>query len=392
MGWDSGSRAKLNRLRRSGVIAVRYVAEGCNVELEVLENCIGKGSYAYEPYAATDTKVAKNAAEVFADFPLGAGHLGAHVKGGKVLRTDYMMVGTDALPPSANVKPSDLEGRDCDRATHVVRTVYLGGFAMAAGTETELSGGASVFGVGAGAATRSSAERVASEGVLPACEQAQRDGHQNQQCSVPLRIALLPLEGRAPKPAPLAAPTAATAANSPRATPTTSPTSGGASSPVDSSIFQVRGETVVDLQNKLVWQRVAAGPMNHSDAEDYCSGLRLASAASVEPPSQLFAQKAASSGWRLPRERDLRGISGARGRSGGFEIVAGREFWTDNYASAATSSNDVFLPAATPMRPSPGGLLAQEAPRFWYVVDLSSSSGRAVSTDAKHYVRCVKDR
>jgi hypothetical protein len=261
---------------------------------------------------------------------------------------------------------------------------------MAAGSETELSGGASVFGVGAGAANRTSAERVASEGVLPACEQAQRDGHQNQQCSVPLRIALLPLEGRAPKPAPLTPTVAPTVANTTKPTPTSSPAAGAAIGPVDGSIFQVRGETVVDLQNKLVWQRSAAGPMNHSDADDYCSNLRLADAGSVEAPSALLAQKAAVSGWRLPRERDLREISGARGKSGGFEIVTGREFWTDNYASAA-SSNDVPV-SDSRSHASGGSLFAQEAPRFWYVVDLSSSSGRAVSTDAKHYVRCVKDR
>jgi hypothetical protein len=44
MGWDSGSRANLNSLRRQGIIAVRYDAKGCNVELEVLSNCIGKGA------------------------------------------------------------------------------------------------------------------------------------------------------------------------------------------------------------------------------------------------------------------------------------------------------------------------------------------------------------
>src|SRR5690606_30512424 len=30
MGWDSGSRANLKRLREDGVVAVRYEAKGCN--------------------------------------------------------------------------------------------------------------------------------------------------------------------------------------------------------------------------------------------------------------------------------------------------------------------------------------------------------------------------
>jgi hypothetical protein len=32
MGWDSGSRANLKSLHEQGVVAVRYRAEGCNVE------------------------------------------------------------------------------------------------------------------------------------------------------------------------------------------------------------------------------------------------------------------------------------------------------------------------------------------------------------------------
>jgi len=36
MAWDPGSRANLSRLRHQGVVAVRYEAKGCNVELELL--------------------------------------------------------------------------------------------------------------------------------------------------------------------------------------------------------------------------------------------------------------------------------------------------------------------------------------------------------------------
>src|SRR5689334_12742387 len=64
MGWDSGSRADLNRLRNEGVVAVRYEAKGCTVELELLSNCIGPGgatAYRYRPYVANDKKIAHNA-------------------------------------------------------------------------------------------------------------------------------------------------------------------------------------------------------------------------------------------------------------------------------------------------------------------------------------------
>jgi len=71
MGWDPGSRANLAMLQTQGVVAVRYKAQGCNVELEVLSNCIGTtGKYAYVSYSATDTKIAHNNQELYADLPI----------------------------------------------------------------------------------------------------------------------------------------------------------------------------------------------------------------------------------------------------------------------------------------------------------------------------------
>src|SRR6478735_2657193 len=43
MGWDSTSRASLNSLKDQGVVVVHYEAVGCNVQLEVLSNCIATG-------------------------------------------------------------------------------------------------------------------------------------------------------------------------------------------------------------------------------------------------------------------------------------------------------------------------------------------------------------
>src|SRR5258706_4256650 len=64
MAWDPGSRANLNRLRHRGVVAVRYEAKGCNVELELLSNCIGPtGKYEFAPYSANEKQVAHNASE-----------------------------------------------------------------------------------------------------------------------------------------------------------------------------------------------------------------------------------------------------------------------------------------------------------------------------------------
>lgn len=195
MAWDPGSRMSLNALADQGVVAVRYSANGCDVELEVLANCIGEGEYQYKPYSSTDTKVAKSAQDLYAQLPLGASRLVGKLQGDRALRTDYVLVGMATLPAGAVYPYSALKGPDCARATHVVSRVYLGGFAMAAGEAQTLQAGASVFGAGAGASRTSSNERLATEGDPAQCDRARTTGERQPLCNVPLRIGLQPLEG-----------------------------------------------------------------------------------------------------------------------------------------------------------------------------------------------------
>jgi hypothetical protein len=98
--------------------------------------------------------------------------------------------------------PDKLEGQ-CDQATHVVSAMYLGGFAMVSGQSETLAAEASFFGVGMGASQDRIAERVANEGNADACAAAQKEGKREPLCSVPLRIGLTPVEGRAAGSCPL---------------------------------------------------------------------------------------------------------------------------------------------------------------------------------------------
>ncbi len=232
MAWDSGSRATLRSVKEQGVVVVHYEAQGCNVQLHVLPNCVAKGTYAFSPYSATETKIAHNANELFAELPVGAAKLSAKLRGSHAIRTDYMMAGVEAVKIGSTFKPDELIG-ECSDATHVVSKIYVGGFALAAGETRLLEGGASVFvmpaiSVGGGAKTESSVEHLQHEGVAKACEEAQEKGAQSPQCAVPLRIALMAIA------TPVVAPTpAATASNTSTAstTSTTAPTTGGTSAP-----------------------------------------------------------------------------------------------------------------------------------------------------------------
>lgn len=197
MAWDSAARANLDRLRKQGVVAVRYNGKGCDVNLELLPNCKGPGSYKFSAYSSRETKKIHDATELFASLPLGAHALSGKFQKGTSLRTDYILAGTDSLKADARVSRAALKGPDCPKATHVINTVYLGGFAMEAGETRELEAKATVFGVGAGAASSSSAEALAREGDPAACEEALRSGKESALCAVPLRVGLLPLDGLA---------------------------------------------------------------------------------------------------------------------------------------------------------------------------------------------------
>jgi hypothetical protein len=194
MAWDPGSRANLNRLRHRGVVAVRYEAKGCNVELELLSQCIGTAKYEFSPYSANDHKVAHNESELYASLPVGAARLSGKVKGTRALRTDYMLAGQYALPPDAMFKRTDLHGSDCARATHVVSALYVGAFAMAAGEQRAMDGRASLFGLSAGGSSGADVEVIGDEGNSEACKASQKDGKESEQCGVPLRVGLAPLD------------------------------------------------------------------------------------------------------------------------------------------------------------------------------------------------------
>jgi formylglycine-generating enzyme required for sulfatase activity len=195
MAWAPSSRAKLATRANSGAVAVRYAAQGCDVELDVLD-CSGEGSYAFEPYSATESKVAHNAGELYAELPLGASRLGSRVWGSRALRTDYMLAGVTRLGLLETYEADRLQGRDCEEATHVIEAIYVGGFALAWGQTTDIDAGGRVFGVGAGVRGQSARDVLATEGDAEACARSQRTQEHDGRCAVPLRVGLIPIAGR----------------------------------------------------------------------------------------------------------------------------------------------------------------------------------------------------
>ncbi len=190
--WDAQQRAELDRLRKQGVVAVRYAADGCDVSLELISACVGpRNKYVYSPINVTDSKVAHDANELFAKMPLGAANVAAQIHDDKTVRADMQLVGSVALPPGSVITEYDLVGPECRRATHVISAVYVGGFALGAGKAAKVESAKNLF-------LKNDVEPIAREGDVPICDRSVKEGIELGGCSAPLRVALTPLEGRAP--------------------------------------------------------------------------------------------------------------------------------------------------------------------------------------------------
>ncbi len=191
MGLSMDFRANVAVARQQGVLAVRYAGKGCHVTLEVLPNCLATGSYTFSPYPGNESKTASDKQELFAKLPLGAVQLEGKLQQGRSLRTDYRFAGMLTLPVDKSFNHADLHGQDCDRATHIVNRIYMGGFALAVGESSAIAAAATVFGAGFGGGTTADGEVIASEGIPEACVEAQKNGQFTAQCGAPLRLGLL---------------------------------------------------------------------------------------------------------------------------------------------------------------------------------------------------------
>ena len=189
VGLDASARAALDTQRRGGVAVVRYRGRGCNLQLDVLPNCVAPGEYAFSPYSSTESRIAHTPSEVYDDFPLAASRLSSRVTDDRGLRADVLLAGIVAIKTPMVYRPEDLSG-DCHGATHVVSKIYVGGFAMAAGNTRSLEARPSLFRSGSDSEDTVILQR---EGSARACEEAQEKGVESAGCNVPLRIALLPI-------------------------------------------------------------------------------------------------------------------------------------------------------------------------------------------------------
>ncbi len=183
--WRGEDRAVLETQARKGLIVVRY--DGC--EMEVLTRCTAPAQYTYaanNPQKSVES--IRNEDELYAAVPIGAARLEGKLRQYGELNVKMTMVGRWEAAKS-DVRKSELQGAECERATHVITGMTVGAFTFYAGSASEDSGGASVVGVGAGAKVSRGREELAQAGDPSSCEKAQgTDKEPLANCSAVIRV------------------------------------------------------------------------------------------------------------------------------------------------------------------------------------------------------------
>jgi hypothetical protein len=188
--WPSAARAKLEALSRTGVVAVHY--SGC--EMEVLASCNAPGKYAYTAITPKHDHVAiKNEDDLYANIPLGAAKLEGKLQTAGELDVDMSLVGRYASDQTV-VRADQLQGPDCEKATHVVSALTVGAFDFFAGSGATVGGSVGVGNVGGGASQQSSKELLNSDGRMKSCDSATTsDKTPPDGCGAILRLEVVPL-------------------------------------------------------------------------------------------------------------------------------------------------------------------------------------------------------
>ncbi len=190
--WPATERSRLESRSSKGIIVVAYA--GC--EMQVLDRCQADGAYRFSPTSvAKDGFTVSTQDDLYAKLPLGAAALEGELARAGSLHLAYVVVGQyDAagLDPAAIA----LQG-ECEGATHLVAGYAVGAFTLASGGRVKASGGATVLGVGAGAAHEASLDVLRSGGDAAACEKGRGDASSPpEHCRTPIQLFLAALPGR----------------------------------------------------------------------------------------------------------------------------------------------------------------------------------------------------
>lgn len=160
--WADAEKIDLSDAMAKHVAVVRYDCDG----VTVLRDCAAPGTYTYGGVSPMRSALRlDDPARLEATLPFATEDLAAAVRRGDVVDLAFIVVGQHATT-ARDVPRARLEGR-CEGATHTVRAVGVGAFALAAGPAGKTNAAAELLGLGPMAKNGAPVERTGGE--LSAC-------------------------------------------------------------------------------------------------------------------------------------------------------------------------------------------------------------------------------
>ncbi len=193
--WPAGARSDLEAAVHDGVVVVAYSCTG----VKVLADCKVKGNYGYRAVTArTETTLIEGKDDIKASFGGAAWAVAGNLTRDAKLDLTTILVGKLSTP-RASVHRSDLAGDDfCKGATHFVKRVDLGAFAMATGANVTAGFSAKAFAQGAAGGSSSKDIRTKADGEPGACKASTTaDAKAPEGCAAPIRVSLAPIKDEA---------------------------------------------------------------------------------------------------------------------------------------------------------------------------------------------------
>ena len=190
--WDATDLSQFESVTNNDIVFVRY--EGC--ELRVIDSCRNdsvKGALgAYKTVDWTSGSVEKmdisNEGELYAKLPLGAATLGGRVSAGEEFHMEYFVSGVRTATRPAVYRTDVDSVPGCKGATHFVYAYNLGAFALGSKKNIKAEANATVWGFGAGGASKQASAAEKRAGLLESCRG--ESAKEVQTCKSPIRLTL----------------------------------------------------------------------------------------------------------------------------------------------------------------------------------------------------------
>jgi uncharacterized protein len=156
--WSDSTKIELADAMQGHVAVVRYDCDG----VEVLRDCHASGSYAYAGVSPARTAIRlEDAEQLRSTLPFAGADLRRAIDRNEMVDVAYLVVG-QLMTPRRSAARVALAG-DCAGATHIVRSVSLGAFAIATAKRGTDNAGAALLGAGPMANSVAVVERTGGE-------------------------------------------------------------------------------------------------------------------------------------------------------------------------------------------------------------------------------------